>query len=342
MIPAPTTIKELDDLISTPTERVVETVRNLDGRFAVLGAGGKMGFHISLMLQRALHTAGRGEPVIAISRFGDAAKRRQFEDAGLEVVAADLAEPDQVAALPDAANVISLAAIKFGTNGRPDLLRRINVDTSQLVTDRYRDSRIVMLSTGCVYPFVTPESGGCTEATPASAPGEYAQSRLSQENVFAEASMRNGTRVAMVRLNYSIDLRYGVLLDVAHKVYNKQPLDVTMGYANVIWQGDAVAHIIQALQVADSPAVPLNVTGPEIIRIRELAHAFGKRFGVTPKITGTEENTAWLNNASKSHGLFGPPNVSLEQMIEWVACWLEQGGETLDKPTHFEARGQGY
>ena len=342
MVPAPKTVKELDDLISTPNERVIEAVRNLDGRFAVLGAGGKMGFHISLMLQRALRTLGRNEPVIAVSRFGDSTKRRQFGAAGFEVIAADLAESDQVAALPDAANLISLTAIKFGTSGRPDLLRRINVDTSQLVTDRYRHSRIVMLSTGCVYPFVTPESGGSPEESLASAPGEYAQSRLAQENVFVDASRRNRTPVTMVRLNYSIDLRYGVLLDIAQKVLNRQSLDVTMGFANVIWQGDAVAHIIQSLAVADSPAVPINVTGPEIIRIRELAHVFGRRFGVTPEITGAEESTAWLNNASKSHGLFGPPQTSLDQMIEWVAGWLEQRGETLDKPTHFESRGKGY
>jgi len=342
MISAPTTVSELDNLISTPTDGVVNAVRDLPGRFAVLGAGGKMGFHISMMLQRALSAAGRDEKVITVSRFGDSNKRSQFEEAGFEVIAADLAERKQVAALPDAENIISLAAIKFGTSGQPDLLRRINVETSQLVMERFRQSRIVMLSTGCVYSFATPESGGSTEDSPLEPPGEYAQSRLAQEQVFAKASLRHGTAVALIRLNYSIDLRYGVLLDVAQKVFNRQPVDVQMGYANVIWQGDAAAHIIQALPHTSSPALPINVTGPETFRIRDVAQAFADRFRLEANITGKENESAWLNNASKSHAMFGPPTVSLGQMLDWVAAWVERGGETLNKPTHFEVRGEGY
>lgn len=342
MIPTPATPDELDDLISTPNDKVVAVVRDLPGRFAVLGAGGKMGFHISKMLQRALVAAGRDERVIAVSRFSDAAKREQFQRAGFEVIAADLAESDQVAGLPDAENIISLAAIKFGTSGQPDLLQRINITTSQQVTERYRDSRIAMLSTGCVYAFTSPESGGSTEDSPVDPPGEYARSRVDQERVFIEASARNNTRVVLIRLNYSIDLRYGVLLDVAQKVLSRKPVDVKMGYANVIWQGDAAAHIIQSLTLAATPAVPLNITGPGTLKIREVAQAFGNRFGIEPTITGTEDKVAWLNNASKSHAMFGLPEVSLDQMIEWVATWLERGGVTLNKPTHFEARGEGY
>jgi len=342
MIPTPATPDELDDLISTPNDKVVAVVRDLPGRFAVLGAGGKMGFHISKMLQRALVAAGRDERVIAVSRFSDAAKREQFQRAGFEVIAADLAESDQVAGLPDAENIISLAAIKFGTSGQPDLLQRINITTSQQVTERYRDSRIAMLSTGCVYAFTSPESGGSTEDSPVDPPGEYARSRVDQEQVFFEASVRNNTRVVLIRLNYSIDLRYGVLLDVAQKVLSRKPVDVKMGYANVIWQGDAAAHIIQSLTLAATPAVPLNITGPGTLKIREVAQAFGNRFGIEPTITGTEDKVAWLNNASKSHAMFGLPEVSLDQMIEWVATWLERGGVTLNKPTHFEARGEGY
>ena len=342
MIPTPTTPDELDDLISTPNKNVIEVVRNLPGRFAVLGASGKMGFHISRMLQRALMAVGRDEQVITVSRFSDRAKREQFERAGFEVVAADFAEANQVAGLPDADNIISLAAIKFGTSGQPDLLQRINITTSQQVTERYRDSRIAMLSTGCVYAFTSPESGGSTENSPVDPPGEYARSRVDQERVFIDASARNNTRVVLIRLNYSIDLRYGVLLDVAQKVLNRQPVDVTMGFANVIWQGDAAAHIIQSLTYAAAPAVPLNVTGPGTLKIREVAQAFGNRFGIEPTITGTEDKVAWLNNASKSHTMFGLPEVSLDQMIEWVATWLERGGVTLNKPTHFEARGEGY
>lgn len=342
MIPTPETSKELDQLISTPNDRVIEAVRKLSGRFAVLGAGGKMGFHISLMLQRAFKAAGKHERVLAVSRFSDSEKREQFEREGIQVITADLAEADQVAKLPDVENIVSLTAIKFGTSGQPGLLHRINVLTSQLVTERFRDSRIAMLSTGCVYAFTTPESGGSTEASPTDPPGEYARSRIEQEQVFIEASQRNKTPIALIRLNYSIDLRYGVLLDVAQKVFTRQPIDVTMGYANVIWQGDATAHIIQSLTCAASPAVPINITGAETLKIRELAHAFGRRFGIEPTITGNEDKLAWLNNASKSHALFGRPEISLDQMIEWVATWLERGCQTYAKPTHFEARGDGY
>jgi nucleoside-diphosphate-sugar epimerase len=341
MIATPTTQSELDQLISTPNAKVVDVVRNLPGRFMVLGAGGKMGFHISKMLQRAIEATGRSAQVVTVSRFTDPTKREQFQREGFEVIAADLAEADQVAKLPDAENIISLAAIKFGTSGNPGLLHRINITTSQQVTERYHDSRIAMLSTGCVYPLTTSQSGGSIEDSPTNPPGEYARSRVEQERIFIEASKRNRTRVTLVRLNYSIDLRYGVLLDVAQKVFLRKPVDVTMGYANVIWQGDAVAHIIQSLTCADTPAVPLNVTGPEI-KIRELAKAFGRRFGIEAFVTGTEERLAWLNNASKSHAMFGSPEISLEQMIEWVATWLERGGATLNKPTHFEARGEGY
>jgi nucleoside-diphosphate-sugar epimerase len=199
-----------------------------------------------------------------------------------------------------------------------------------------------MLSTGCVYAFTTPESGGSTEESLTDPPGEYARSRVEQEQVFIDASQRIKTPIVLIRLNYSIDLRYGVLLDVAKNVFERKPVDVTMGFANVIWQGDATAHIIQSLSYAAAPALPLNITGPQIVRIRDLAQAFGKRFGIEPTIVGTEDKLAWLNNASKSHALFGVPEVSLEQMIEWVATWLERGGPTLNKPTHFEARGEGY
>lgn len=342
MIPIPTSQEELDRIISTPNDRVIKVVHGLPGRFAVLGAAGKMGFHISLMLQRAIEAAGRHDRVITVSRFSDPAKRMQFEQAGLEVISADLAEPEQVAQLPDADNIISLAAIKFGTSGQPGLLQRINVTTSQQVSERYKRSRIVMLSTGCVYPFTTPESGGSTEDSPVDPPGEYARSRVEQEQVFVEASKRNNTPVVLVRLNYSNELRYGVLCDVAQKVFERKPVDVTMGFVNVIWQGDATAHIIQSLSLAASPAIPLNVTGPETLSIRRLAQAFGQRFGIEPNIVGTEDKMAWLNNAGKSHTLFGTPEVSVDQMIEWVATWIQRGGESLNKPTHFEARGKGY
>lgn len=342
MRPTPATVDELDELISTPNQRVVETVRGLQGNIGVLGAGGKMGFHFSSMLQRSLELLGRKDRVTTISRFGDSATRQQFEAAGFHVVSADLAEPEQVAALPDLDHVISLVAIKFGTDGQPDLLRRINVQTSELLTERYRNSRIVMLSTGCVYAFTTPESGGSTEQSPLEPPGDYARSRLQQEQVFADAAVKHQTPTAIIRLNYAIDLRYGVLLDIAQRVFHELPVDVTMGYVNVIWQGDAVAHTIQALPHTSVPALPLNVTGNGILSVRELAERFGKRLGIAPLIAQRESETAWLNNAAKAHTLFGAPETTLDEMIEWTASWVEHQGKTLNKPTHFEARGSGY
>lgn len=308
----------------------------------VLGAGGKMGFHVSRMLQRALESVGRVEPVVTVSRFGDDSTRRQFEEAGFDVRATDLSDTGQLNALPDAENVFYLAGMKFGTSDRPDLLQRFNVEMPQLVSERYRDSRIVALSTGCVYSFVTPESGGSTEDSPTDPPGDYAQSCLGREQAFVAAASRWGTRSSLIRLNYSIDLRYGVLVDLAQKVLAGEAIDVSMGYANIIWQRDAVSHLIQTLPRTSAPPFVLNVTGPDVLRIRDLAQSFEKRLGCDLDLRGEESTTAWLNNAARSHQLFGRPQTTVEQMVAWTADWLERGRPTLGKPTHFETRDGEY
>jgi nucleoside-diphosphate-sugar epimerase len=304
----------------------------------ILGAGGKLGLHVSIMASEAFRRLGRTESVTAVSRFSTLRDRDEFERFGIPSLACDLHDEGQLARLPDAATVIFLAGVKFGTDSSPDLLRTINVEMPRKVAERFRASRIVAFSTGCVYPFVTPESGGATEETPPHPLGAYAASCLERERAFIDSSRRNGTPVALIRLNYSVEFRYGVLVDIAEKVRSGQPVDITTGYVNVIWQRDAVAHSLQALDLADSPPVPLNITGPGVLSVREVAERFGAVFGKTPVIRGTEAPTAWLSNAAKSHRIFGLPETSVDQMIAWIAAWLAAGGATWGKSTGFESR----
>lgn len=331
-------VPDLDCFLSEPVEPVRETLRRCPGRVAVLGAAGKMGFHLSLLLQRALRSLGRTDAVLAVSRFSSPSSRRQFEEAGCQVLAADLSEPEQVAGLPLVENVFFLAGVKFGTAHDPGLLQRMNVEMPGLVARRFRDSRVVALSTGCVYAFTTPESGGSTEQDPTDPPGDYARSCLGREAAFRDS----GARVSLIRLNYAVELRYGVLVDLAQTILAGKPVDLSTGYANVIWQGDALSHIVQSLAHAASPPFVLNVTGPGVLRVHDLALALGRRLGREVRFQGREAPTAWLNNASLSHRLFGPPPVSVEQMMDWIADWLLAGGDTLGKPTHFENRDGSY
>jgi nucleoside-diphosphate-sugar epimerase len=329
---------EVDDFISRPTPRAIETVARAAGPFLVLGAGGKIGLHLSVMLRRALDQLGRKDRVIAVSRFSTLRDRAAFEQRGVETLACDLGDVASLNTLPDAPTVFFLAGVKFGTAAAPGLLHAINVEIPHRVAEKFARSRIVAYSSGCVYPFVTPASGGARETTPPSPVGDYAASCVARERAFTEVAAAHGTPVALLRLNYSIEFRYGLLVDIAQMVLAGRPVDVTTGYVNVIWQTDAVAHSIQALEVAGSPAVPINVTGREILSVRDLAQRFSTALGRSVPITGTEADTAWLNNAAHSHQLFGPPLTSVDQMIEWISAWLLQNGETWGKPTGFERR----
>ncbi len=328
----------VDDFIGQPTPRVLEVVARTPGPFLVLGAGGKIGLHLCVMLRRALDQLGRPDRVLAVSRFSTLRDRAAFEQRGVETLACDLSDQASVEQLADAPTVFFLAGVKFGTASSPALLHAINVEVPQRVADRFARSRIIAFSSGCVYPFVTPGSGGAREDTPAAPVGDYAASCLAREQAFTRVAAAHGTAVALIRLNYSIEFRYGLLVDIAQKVRAREPIDVTTGYVNVIWQTDAVAHSIQALESAGSPAVPINVTGRETLSVRDLARRFGAAFQVPVEITGTEAETAWLNNASHSHRLFGPPLTSVDLMIAWIAEWLKRDGETWGKPTGFERR----
>ena len=334
--------RELDDFISTPDEGTIESLRGRFGDFAVLGAGGKMGFHLCLVLRRALTALGRSDRVVAVSRFTTVRARNEFEAIGCDVRTADLSDSEQLGRLPDVNNIFYLAGVKFGTAHDPGLLEKMNVVMPQLVARRFGSSMIVALSTGCVYSFVSPETGGSRESDETNPPGEYARSCRGRELAFVDAARSFGTRSTLIRLNYSIDLRYGVLVDLASKIHSGESIDLTTGYVNVIWQGDAIRHIIRSLAHASAPPFVLNVTGPGVLHVRELARKLGERLNRDVRFSGEEAPTAWLNNASRSHQLFGEPSVHIDEMIDWVANWVQSGGELLDRPTHFEARDGNY
>ncbi len=338
----PKTTDELDDLLSRPDPKVLEAVDACPGNIAVLGAGGKMGFHTARMLQRSVDQLGRPDPVFAVSRFTSESSREAFERCGIETIRADLSDAGQVAALPDAANLFFLAGMKFGTAHDVDLLYRFNGLMPRLVAERFADSRIVALSTGCVYSFTSAESGGSTEQSETDPPGDYAKSCLQREQAFIDGSQASGTPCSLVRLNYSVELRYGVLVDIATQVFDGQPVSVETPYVNVIWQRDAISQIVQCLPCAQSPPFIVNITGAETLSVRDLADRFGKRFGKPVTFTGQEADTCWLSNSTLARGRFGDPPMELDRMIEWIAEWIEEGRETLGKPTKFHVRDGKY
>ena len=334
-----TTLDELDEALSRPTAGVLDALRQIEGDILLLGAGGKMGPTLARMVRRGLDAIGQPQRrVIAVSRFSSAASRTALEAHGVETLACDLMDRAAVQALPEVPNVIFMAGQKFGTRDAPELTWVMNTLVPAIVAERFTRSRLVVFSTGCVYPLLPATGRGAREEDPLTPPGEYANSCVGRERVFSHFARQHGMPTLLFRLCYAIDLRYGVLLDVAQKVARGEPVDVTMGYANVIWQGDANARAIQSLLHADSPPVALNVTGLERISIRELARRFGERLGREARITGQEGDLAWIWDAQKSYDLFGPPEVTLDEMIEATVHWLQLGGATINKPTHFEVQ----
>ncbi|HBJ33699.1 MAG TPA: NAD(P)-dependent oxidoreductase [Planctomycetaceae bacterium] len=338
----PTSTGQLDQLISQPDEHAITAVDSMPGDFVVLGAGGKMGLHLCQMLRRSLSQLGRRDQVFAVSRFSSDNATRRFSDHDIRTIAADLSDPAVYSRLPDSPNVFYLAGVKFGTASSPDLLDRMNVQAPRLAADHFRSSKIVALSTGCVYSFTSPESDGSTETCPTDPPGQYALSCLGREREFIDASNRHNTACTLVRLNYSVELRYGVLVDIAEKVFHGRPVNVDTGYANVIWQGDAISQIIRCLTLTQSPPAIINITGSQVLRVRDIAHRFAAIFDKPTMIEGSEAPTAWLSNNARSVELFGQPPTSVDTMIRRIAKWVSAGGETLGKPTHFENRDGAY
>lgn len=335
---APASDADLDERLSRPTTGLLDTLRRHTGDLLILGAGGKMGPTLARMARRGLESDGTGRRVIAVSRFRDPAVAAGLRAAGIDVIAADLLDPVALAALPDAESIIFMAGQKFGTVGNPAETWAMNAIVPARVAERFAGHRTVVFSTGNVYPLTPAAGGGPTESTPPGPIGEYAMSCLARERIFEDAALRYGTPVALLRLNYAIDLRYGVLLDTARRVLARHPVPLAMGFVNVIWQGDANARALQCLDLAATPADRLNLTGPDTISVRWLAERFGELLGVVPIFRDTEAPDALLSNARRSVQLFGPPTVDLEQMLRWTVEWLRRGGRELGKPTHFEAR----
>ena len=332
---SPRNEQELEDLLSRPSEADKAAMRELGGDLLILGVSGKMGPSLALRAKRAAPANVR---VIGVSRFSSEANRRLLEDAGIETISADLLDEDALPRLPDIPNVIHMAARKFGSTGDEAPTWAMNAYLPARVAERFQSSRIVAFSSGNVYPLSPVAQGGSTETAPLEPVGEYAMSAVARERLLTYMSKTHGTPMAILRLNYAVETRYGVLLDIGTRVFERKPIDLGMGCANVIWQGDANSICLRSFAHCSSPPFVLNLTGPETLSVRWIATRFGQILGVEPVFEGEERTTALLNNAARSFRLFGYPTVSADELIEWTAQWIGAGGRTLGKPTHFEAR----
>jgi len=329
-------VEQLEDRLATPSAQDQESMRRLPGDIVILGAAGKMGPSLAKRVKRASDLAGVKRRVIAVSRFSDSNLVGDLERARIETLRSDLLDRDAVQRLPLCENVLFISGRKFGSSDRPNLTWAMNTVVPANVALHYRNSKIVAFSTGNVYPPVPAGASGSVETDEPEPVGEYAQSCLGRERVFEYYSHECGTRCLLFRLNYAVDLRYGVLVDIARKVYAREPIHLAMGWFNAIWQGDANSYALRSLELCECPPRILNVTSPEKISVRDTADFFGHRFQRPPVFEGQEGERALLSNASVCHSLLGRPGVSLETLLEWVAHWVEIGGATLDKPTKFE------
>jgi nucleoside-diphosphate-sugar epimerase len=328
----------LEELMSRPSPALVRDLAAAPGDILVLGVGGKMGPTLARMAKRA----DPARRVIGVARFSEPGLRQSLQANGVECIAADLLSRDALASLPDAPNVVFMAGRKFGSTGSEWLTWAMNAHVPALVAERFARSRIVAFSTACVYPFVAAAGPGASEGMPPTAPsGEYANSCVARERLFQHFSHEHATPGRLLRLSYAIDMRYGVLHDVAQKVLHREPIDLAMGDANVIWQGEANDWALRTLAHCTTPTTPLNLSGPRV-RIRDVARALGERLGIAPVLQGKEADTAWLVDCSEAFRLFGTPQVSLDTMLDWTADWVQRGGASLNKPTHYEARDGKY
>jgi nucleoside-diphosphate-sugar epimerase len=332
-------VDALEEFMTRPSPALAADLARVPGDIQILGVGGKMGPTLARMAKRAAPD----RRVIGVARFSEKGLREKLEAQGVECIACDLLDRQALDKLPRAPNLVFMAGHKFGAAGNAAFTWAMNVRVPYMVADSFRGARSVVFSTACVYPFADVNGRGAAEDTPAlPPPGDYATSCVGREKAFEYGALTYGTPACLVRLEYAIDMRYGVLHDVATKVFTGQPVDVTMGHVNVIWQGDANEQALRLLAHCRAPALPMNVSGPEVVSVRWLAQEFGKRFGKKAEVTGKEAPTAWLVDSRAAQKLLGPTLVPLEKMIDWQADWIARAMPGLGKPTHFETRDGKY
>jgi nucleoside-diphosphate-sugar epimerase len=331
-------IAALDDLLCRPSQALIDDLEKTSGDIMILGVAGKMGPTLAGLAKAALPR----RRVIGVARFSDAGVKAWLEARGIETLNCDLLDEAAIKALPKAQNIVFMAGRKFGAEGDLSLTWAMNAHVPALVAQAFANSRIVAFSTGCVYPFVKVDGKGADESVPPDPPGEYAQSCVGRERMFEYFSRQFSTPGRLFRLNYAIDMRYGVLHDIATKVLQGKPIDVSLGHVNFIWQGDASAQALRCLAHCDTPTSPINVSGHEILSVRDLAAKFGARLGRAPILIGTEQPTAWLTDTSQAVKLFGLPIVDTAQLIEWTADWVARSMPSLGKPTKYEVRDGRY
>jgi len=332
------TEQKLDELLTIPSDNLVRDMAALDGDIMVLGAGGKMGPSLCLLAKAACRKAGVDKKIIAVSRFNDPIVVDLLAKNDITMISSDLLQADALDKLPDCTNIIYAAGRKFGTEGTEHLTWAMNAWLPATVAERFKGSRIVVFSSGNIYPFASLNSGGCTEETKTAPVGEYAMSCLARERMFEYGSSVYGTKVFIYRLNYAVDLRYGVLHDIASCILREEAVSLSMAVFNCIWQGDANEIALRALHHCASPPLKINVTGSETVGVRYAAEELGKLLGKTPRFTGEPSENAILSNAGKCVEMFGYPTIGINAMIKMQAQWLLNGGRSLGKPTHFEER----
>jgi nucleoside-diphosphate-sugar epimerase len=331
-------VDQLETLLSEPAEGVIETLGRLDGDLIVLGVGGKMGPTLARMARRASDTAGVKRRILGVARFSSPDLEQNLRTQRIETIRADLLDPDQLDRLPDAANVVYLAGMKFGATDQSALTWAMNSYLPGMVARRYRHSRIVAFSTGNVYGLTPVHGGGSREEDSLNPVGEYAMSCVGRERILEHFSRTLAIPMGLLRLNYAVELRYGVLVDVAERVQAGEPVDLAMGYFNAIWQADASAMALCAFGHVSSPPFVLNIAGPEVLSVRGVAEEFGRLLGLPVHLRGSEAADALLSDGQLGHRLFGYPRVRPPQMLRWIADWVARGGASLGKPTHFESR----
>lgn len=336
MINTPRNEQELDELVSQPSAQLIEFFKKLSGDISILGANGKIGLSLALMAKKAIRASKVDRKLYAVSRFSTPEGKKLLEDHGIETIACDLNNRDEVSQLPKTKNVIFMAGRKFGTGGSEAYTWAMNVLMPAICAEHFKGSNIVAYSTGCVYPLVSYKTGGSVEADAPEPIGEYSQSCLGRERIFEYFSLENKTPVLLYRLNYSTDLRYGVLCDLAKKIWNDEPIVTDCSHFNILWQGDANNYALLSLGACASPAVPLNITGTETLSVVESAHAMAKIMGKKVVFAHEGIDKSYLSNAAKSFRMYGKPTVSAQRLIEMQAEWIMQGGRDLNKPTHFE------